>query len=106
MAATVNGKSTVTMPYVYKWDLSSLTSDQLETLTYSDFTTLTPVFVTFCTTTQATDHSAISMDWTATTASSSQINVRFKAENGGSLSGAVVRVLAFFAESASGGISF
>ncbi len=106
MAATVDGKRTVlAAPFgIYEWQLSALTSDALETLTFSDYTGQTPDRVDFFVTTQADDHSDISMDWVSTTASSSQVGVRFKAENGGDLTGAVVKVWAYFFAMGQGGI--
>jgi hypothetical protein len=106
MAATVNlKKSVLAVPFgLYEWTLSSLTSDALEALVYGDYTEQTPDWVDFCVTTQADDHSDISLDWVSTTASSSTINVRLKAENGGDLTGAVVKVRAWFYAMGQGGI--
>lgn len=107
MAATLSySKTVLAVPFgVYEWKLSGLTSGHQETLTYSDFQEQTPDWLEMCVVTPATDQCNISMDWVSTTASSSQVVVRLRAEQGASLEGAAVKIRAHFFATAQGGIS-
>jgi hypothetical protein len=108
MAATVNSSALVlASPFaIYEWKLSSLVSDQQETLTHN-IDGVAPNFVEFVVCTPATDHSNIVMDWyqASNDTSANTIKVRLKTQADGDMSGASVIVRAHFYAMASGGIS-
>lgn len=84
--------------------LSGLTAAALVTLPVSDgFSNLAPRHVDFVVTTKPTDGSDVYMSWESTdanTASDSEIDLRFKADGGGSLGGCVLKVMIKFLEGA------
>lgn len=83
--------------------LSGLTGGALVTLPVSDaYTKAAPHRVDFTVTTKPTDGSDVYMSWESTVAnteSDSEIDLRFKAGGGGSLTGCVLKVYAKFVTS-------
>src|SRR3990167_1834904 len=84
--------------------LSALTSAALVTLPVSDgFSNLAPRHVDFVVTTRPTDGSDVYMSWESTDANTeddSEIDLRFRADAGGSFGGAVIKVMVKFLEAA------
>ncbi len=83
--------------------LSGLTGGALVTLPVSDaFTKCAPHRVDFTVTTKPTDGSDVYMSWESTeanTESDSEVDLRFKAGAGGSLSGCILKVYCKFLDS-------
>ena len=81
-----------------------MTSAALVTLPVSDgFSNLAPRHVDFVVTTRPTDGSDVYMSWESTDANTeddSEIDLRFRADAGGSLGGAVIKVMVKFLEAA------
>ena len=91
---------------VLEYTLSGLTGGALATIPVTDaFTSIPPKRVDFYVTTKPTDGSDIYMSWESTdanTISDSEVDLRFKADGGGSLSGAIIKVQFKFLDSGYG----
>ena len=106
-AATVsNSKSLTAAPFfIRQHTFSSMTSDQKETLTHGGPSGATAFKVEYQVTTRPTSGDTLNMEWSASDTDNDTVTLRFYAEQGGDLAGAVVDVLVYWLDQASGGIT-
>jgi hypothetical protein len=77
---------------VIEQTLSGLTSSALVNLPTRGESALAPNRVDFTVTTKPTDGSAVSMVWEASDTTDTEVDLRFRADGGGSLSGCILKV--------------